>query len=244
MRTLIAICVMGIALASCSDEEQARLIAPPGGFDSEVVVYESGPTLAQCAPPALTVSQSAAKLERNGVPVRTSSCGGMTGVAYPAQCGELTGQIILHNIPSGDLPAAQVAGFRPARELVNPARKTGWRRTSCQGRNDLVALASQSAGCANIRNRLIRITHPMKLDIEIVLLDQAGTCADASFRQRLFGETAQDLLCEHAQTIAGPVKSCAVPSYAKLFDTMIANLDKPDLGLGSDYEVGATSISP
>jgi hypothetical protein len=243
MRTLLAICVMAAALAACT-EDDSSLVPEPAPSGPEAVVFENGPALAQCAAPALTVSQSAAKLEGVGIPVRTSSCGVRTGVAYPAVCGAPTGQIILHNIPLAALTAAQVTGFHPAQGLVDTTRGTGWQRRSCQSRNELFDLARQSAGCANTRNRLIFITHPTRLDIEIVLLDQAGTCADANFRQRLYGETAADLLCSHAQSIAGPVKSCAVPSYAGLFDTMIANLDQPDLGLGQGYEVWEILVSP
>jgi hypothetical protein len=243
MRTLIAICALGVVLVACSDGD-ASLVTPPGQPGPEAVVFENGPALAQCAQPALTVSQSARKLEGAGIPVRTSSCGVRTGVAYPAVCGAPTGQLILHNIPTSSLATAQAAGFYPAQGLVDAPRGIGWRRTSCEGRNAFLDLARQSAGCANTRNRLLFITHATELDIEIVLLDQAGTCADATFRQRLFGETVNDLLCSNAQSIAGPVKSCAVPAYASLFDTMIANLDKANLGLGEGYEVQAMPVTP
>jgi hypothetical protein len=243
MWTLIAICAMAAVLAACS-EEDTSLVPAPGPSGAEAVVFEGGPALAQCAAPALTVPQSAAKLEGAGIPVRTSSCGVRTGVAYPAVCGAPTGEIILHNIALASLPAAEAAGFQPAQGLVNATRGTGWRRRSCAGRNALFDLARQSAHCANTRNRLLFITHPEKLDIEIVLLDQAGTCADANFRQRLYGETVDDLLCSHMQSIAGPVKTCAVPAYANLFDTMIGNLDKPDLGLGRGYDVWEIPVGP
>ena len=243
MRPLIAIIALAAVLTACS-EGDASLIPTPGPSGPEAVVFENGPALAQCAAPALTVSQSAAKLEGAGIPVRTSSCGVRTGVAYPAVCGAPTGQLILHNIPTSSLSTAQAAGFYPAQGLVDAPRGIGWRRVSCQSRNALFELARQSAGCANIRNRLLFISHPDKLDIEIVLLDQAGTCADADFRQRLFGETVNDLLCSNAQSIAGPVKNCAVPAYASLFDTMIANLAKADLGLGEGYEVAEVRVTP
>lgn len=243
MRTRIAICALATLLAACS-EGDASLVTAPGLSGPEAVVFENGPAVFQCAAPALTVSQSAAKLEGIGIPVRTSSCGVRTGVAYPDVCGAPTGQLILHNIPTSSLSTAQAAGFYPAQGLVDASRGIGWRRASCQSREAFFDLARQSAGCANTRNRLLFITHPEKLDIEIVLLDQAGTCADAGFRQRLFGETVNDLLCSHAQSIAGPVKSCAVRAYARLFDTMIANLDKPDLGLGEGYDVWEIPAGP
>jgi hypothetical protein len=232
-----------IALAACT-EEGAGTAPGPGQPPGEVVVFEAGPTVAQCAAPSVTVPQSAARLAAAGIAVRHSGCGLRTGVAYPAVCGGGTGQIILHNIPDSSLSAATAAGFSPAQSLVSELHGTSWRRLSCQGRNPFFDFARQHATCAQTTNRLLFISNPAKFDIEVVLLDQAGPCADANFRQILFGETVNDVLCSNAQSIAGPVKSCAAPAYASLFDMVIANLDRPDLGLGRGYEIEQFPVVP
>lgn len=236
MRILIAISVLAAGLSACADDGTAATNGP-GQPPGEVVVFEAGPTLAQCAAPATTVGQSAARLASVGIAVRHSGCGLRTGVANPTVCGSDTAQIILHNIPEGSLPAARAAGFAPADSLVNEFYGTSWRRMSCQGSNPFFEFAAQQAGCAQTTNRLFFISNPARFDVEMVLLDQAGTCADAEFRQILFGETVDDVLCTHAQSIAGPVKRCPAPDYAAVFDIMIANLDRRDLGLGQGYDV-------
>jgi hypothetical protein len=236
MRILIAIGALAAGVAACSDDG-AGAAPGPGQPAGEVVVFEAGPTVAQCAAPATTVGQSAAKLASIGIAARHSGCGLRTGVAYPAVCGGDTAQIIVHNIPEHSLPAARAAGFAPAESLVNELYGTSWRRMSCQGSNPFFEFARQQAGCAQTTNRLFFISNPARFDVEMVLLDQAGTCADADFRQILFGETVDDVLCTHAQSIAGPMKRCPAAEYAAVFDTMIAHLDKPDLGLGPGYDV-------
>jgi len=90
---------------------------------------------------------------------------------------------------------------------------------------------AKDAACAGKRNRLYAI------DNTLVFHDTAGDCSDASFAENLFGATPDDLLCQYADNIAGPQKSCPDPTYAAMFDVIIANLDRPDLGLGSDHKV-------
>ena len=243
MRILLATCVLAAGVVACSDDGTGA--APgPGHPAGETLVFEAGPTVAQCAAPATTVAQSAAKLASAGIAVRHSGCGLRTGVAYPAVCGGDTAQIILHNIPEHSLPAARAVGFAPAEALVNELYGTSWRRMSCQGSNPFFEFARQQSGCAQTTNRLFFISNPARFDVEMVLLDQAGPCADAAFRQILFGETVDDVLCSNAQSIAGPVKRCPVPDYAGVFDTMIANPDKPDLGLGQGYDVQQFPVKP
>jgi hypothetical protein len=70
-----------------------------------------------------------------------------------------------------------------------------------------------------------------------VLLDQAGNCADAGYQQVLFGDTGDDVLCSNADSIAGPRKSCPAAAHEGMFETILANLGKADLGLGSGYDV-------
>lgn len=91
-------------------------------------------------------------------------------------------------------------------------------------------LASASE-CADIRNRLFLI------DDQLVFWDSAGNCADAAYGETLYGSTPDQALCVLHDSIAGPMKDCSDERYPALFDTMTANLDKPDLGLGSGHIV-------
>lgn len=236
MRAFTAAGLLGVILAACSGDEMNPPTAP-GQTDSDAVVYEAGPRLAQCAAPAITLSQSAAKLSQASIEVRSSSCAIRTGVAFPAMCGAGTGEILVHNIPASGVSGAESRGFRAVETLVDAGSRTGWRRIHCDGYQRFIDLAKPTPNCAGTRNRLLSINHPVLLDAELVLLDQAGNCADAAYRQLLMGETVDDVLCSNAQTFAGVVKKCAAPRYAALFDTIIANLDKSDLGLGAGYEI-------
>lgn len=92
--------------------------------------------------------------------------------------------------------------------------------------------------CAGIRNRLFVI------DGKQVFWDRAGNCGDNSYAQRLYGATPDALLCEAADSIAGPRTSCSDPASRALFDTMLAHLDSADLGLGSAHTVQLLSFPP
>src|SRR5690606_1411151 len=133
----------------------------------EVVVYEAGPHVAQCAPVAVTRWQSAAKLTSAGIDVRRSSCGFIEGIAYPAVCGAGTGQILLHDIPAESLAAAEAAGCASVETLND------WRRDSCPQYLHAIELAQQATSCADIRNRAIHIQEALRPDHRVVLLDQA-----------------------------------------------------------------------
>jgi hypothetical protein len=85
--------------------------------------------------------------------------------------------------------------------------------------------------CADIRNRLFLI------DDTLVLWDKAGNCADGAYEQTLFGATPEQVLCRYGDSIAGPRKECRNPAVAPLFDTILAHLDQPDLGLGPRHTV-------
>jgi hypothetical protein len=93
-----------------------------------------------------------------------------------------------------------------------------------------MALA-KAAGCADTRNRLYLI------DDQLVFRDIAGNCSDAAYSQTLFGSTPDQVLCTFHDSIAGPRKDCPDEGYLDLFDTIVANLDAADLGLGPDHTV-------
>lgn len=231
MRAAVMLSVLGIALAGCGEEGVPPPQAP--GLN-EVVVYAAGPRVAQCEPVAVTRTQSAAKLTTAGIEVRRSSCGNFEGRAYPAVCGAPTGEILLHDIPASGLEAARAAGFESADELEEPGGGTGWRRAACPHYLHAIELAQATTSCAETRNRVFSIQGN---GMSFSLLDQAGLCADAGYRQILFGDAGDNELCSNADSIAGPRKSCAAAAYTAMFDAILANLDKDDLGLGAGYFV-------
>ncbi|NML62075.1 hypothetical protein HHL21_13510 [Massilia sp. RP-1-19] len=92
--------------------------------------------------------------------------------------------------------------------------------------------------CANTRNRLFVI------DGKQVFWDRAGTCADNSYAQRLYGATPDALLCEAGDSIMGPRISCSDVGARAMFDTILKNLGSADLGLGSAHTVELLSFQP
>lgn len=100
---------------------------------------------------------------------------------------------------------------------------------------DFIAKA-QEATCADQRNRLFMI------DKSMVLWDRAGSCADNAYGRNLYGATPQALLCSVADSIAGPQTTCADDKSRALFDVIVANLDRADLGLGTGHQVEAMVI--
>ena len=84
--------------------------------------------------------------------------------------------------------------------------------------------------CAERRNRLFLI------DGKTVLWDRAGNCADNAYEQTWFGSSPDQVICRVHDSIAGPRKTCD-PSRAAEFDTILENLDAPDLGLGTEHRV-------
>jgi hypothetical protein len=97
---------------------------------------------------------------------------------------------------------------------------------------------ARDAGCGNIRNTLYVI------DDKLVLWDRAGNCPDNSYSQNLYGRTIDQVFCKHFDTIAGPKTEYYDEKYKVLFDTVVASLDKPDLGLGPEHSITSTSVLP
>lgn len=95
---------------------------------------------------------------------------------------------------------------------------------------------AQTSSCSNLKNRLFVI------DQKIVLWDKAGNCADASYAQTLFGNTVQTILCSNADSIAGPRLSCNDKENEALFKTVLQNLDKSNLGLGTAHSVQQLTV--
>lgn len=102
---------------------------------------------------------------------------------------------------------------------------------------DFIAKA-QEAPCADQRNRLFVI------DKRMVFWDRAGNCPDNAYSRSLFGATPQALLCSVSDSIGGPQGSCSNESSRALFNTILGNLDKSDLGLGSGHQVEPLIVPP
>jgi hypothetical protein len=99
---------------------------------------------------------------------------------------------------------------------------------------DLTAFKAMaaSADCDDIRNRLFLI------DERMVFWDREGSCADGHYALVLFAETIDTYFCERHESIGGPNETqCPVESYRALFETMVHNLDDPQLGLGPGHTV-------
>jgi hypothetical protein len=97
---------------------------------------------------------------------------------------------------------------------------------------------AREAICTETRNRLYII------DGKQVFWDHAGNCADASYEQVLFGAKPDAVLCSHGDTIAGPRTTCQDAASRSLFETIIQNLDKADLGLDGAHKVERVSFLP
>jgi hypothetical protein len=96
---------------------------------------------------------------------------------------------------------------------------------------------AQAAGCADIRNRLFVI------DDKQVFWERVGNCPDNSYDRVLFGLAPEQVACKASDSIAGPRTFCADDKSRALFDTILLNLDKADLGLAG-HKVEPVSFLP
>ena len=90
---------------------------------------------------------------------------------------------------------------------------------------------ARSAHCADVKNKLFLI------DRELVFWHSEGNCPDASYSLILYDRTNDQVLCSLTDSIAGPRKTINNNEYENLFETIIDNLEKSDLGLSSDHRV-------
>ena len=105
------------------------------------------------------------------------------------------------------------------------------------GSNDQIELAPFQAMARSedqgwdVLNRLLLI------DDELVFWDRRSSCCDRDYHQTLFGETPEQILCDRYDAMGIPIMECPDPRYRDIFETIIDNLDEPDLGLGNDHRV-------
>jgi hypothetical protein len=91
---------------------------------------------------------------------------------------------------------------------------------------------ARESSCADVRNHLFLI------DNRFVFWDRESRCADAAYAQTMYDRRPDTVLCNHMDSIAGPQHAChGDAASATMFDTVLGNLDKPDLGLGADHTV-------
>jgi hypothetical protein len=91
---------------------------------------------------------------------------------------------------------------------------------------------ARNADCADTRNRLFLI------DQRLVFWTRESSCSDAAFGHTLYRRTISNVICDLHDSIAGPMGDChGSGSDTALFDTMLKNLDEPDLGLGAAHSV-------
>jgi hypothetical protein len=100
---------------------------------------------------------------------------------------------------------------------------------------DFIAIA-KGASCANLRNRLFVI------DQKHVFWDKASSYPDASFSQVLYGNSPQIILCSSADSILGPRTFYNDEDYRALFQIIVKNLNKPDLGLDNRHQVQQLTV--
>jgi hypothetical protein len=93
-----------------------------------------------------------------------------------------------------------------------------------------IGMANQTR-CADILNQLFLI------DNHLVFWNRQGRCHDFTFSQRLYRDNTDTLVCALEDSIAGPTGGCFEVSDIALFNTIISNLDSPDLGLGPEHTV-------
>ncbi len=161
----------------------------------------------------------------------------LTLLVLVASCGPYAPALTPTSLPNATLTATQtlssVATATPASSPTLAATGTQTRTSTPTSAIDLALFKkmASSGGCNDIRNRLFLI------DDQLVFWDIAGNCADASYAEMLYGSTPDQALCILHDSIAGPVKRCQDQRYQDTFNTITANLDKPNLGLGTGHTV-------
>lgn len=93
-----------------------------------------------------------------------------------------------------------------------------------------IQMAKESP-CHQTKNRLFLI------DSTLVFWDRLGRCPDNAYEQTLFGNSPGAVFATSHDSIAGPRKTINNEQYRALYETILANLDKPDLGLGAKHKV-------
>lgn len=147
--------------------------------------------------------------------------------------------ILLASCGGGNDAAAPAAG--PSNQQASPGVTVGEKHPGAGAgpvSTELFIARAQSEMCADTGNRLFAI------DGKMVFWERTGSCADNAYARRLYGPTPDILLCESYDSIAGPRTVCINDASRDLFNTIVNNLERADLGIGRDYKVEAMPFLP
>lgn len=129
------------------------------------------------------------------------------------------------------------SSYQPSTQTSGAGVAVGEPAPGAPAKDEFIKMA-RGAACADRTNRLYVI------DGKQVFWQVAGNCADASYSNHLYGLIPQQLQCTNGDSIAGPRTTCQDESQRALFDTILRNLDKPDLGLGGAHKVEPLTFMP
>ena len=129
--------------------------------------------------------------------------------------------------PACSSNTASHGNTKPSAVATSGSKTTGAKTMSTAA---FITMAKESS-CHQIRNRLYLI------DNTVVFWDRLGRCPDNSREQTLFGATPETILATSHDSIAGPMVKVNDEKYRAMFDTIMANRDAADLGLGSGHKV-------
>lgn len=96
---------------------------------------------------------------------------------------------------------------------------------------------ARSANCSDWKNRLFLI------DNELVFWEVAGNCPDGGYGLTLYDKKSHQILCSEHDSISGPRRTINNDKYRHLFESIIQNLENPNLGLSSDHKVEEVSLT-
>jgi hypothetical protein len=119
-------------------------------------------------------------------------------------------------------------GVTPTTASPTPAAEADLEANLEQIRDD-----TSGAVCADQRNDIFRID---SVDGTLAFWIREGSCADFRYTLTLHDLSTRQVLCTVSDSIAGPRETCE-DGYNDLFQTLKANTEEVDLGLGADYEV-------
>ncbi len=119
-------------------------------------------------------------------------------------------------------PQPTASNARPAQSTVTGAKSMSIAL--------FLQMAKESA-CHQVRNRMFLI------DNTLIFWDRVGNCPDNAREQTLFGSSVEQVLATSHDSIAGPINKVNDEQYRALFETILANREASDLGLGERHQV-------
>lgn len=125
-----AICVVTLLIVACREDS----VTPEDLVTTDDLLVYADREVRQCESDGISPEASAQILINAGVDVINSTCGIRTGVEYPAVCGGATGDILVHEIRSVNLPDAEQLGFQAISTLIDEAAGTNYELVDCADR--------------------------------------------------------------------------------------------------------------